>query len=130
METKVFFRVNNIDTQQGLWYDQKGEFTGLIHDKFSFCQNTSLRMDFDSDIVGYVSVVETLEQLYAWFSKEDIFKLQEHGWFIHQYTSDDYKWYDRFSHYVMNQENSVKVENFRILKRDGELGITYGFDQV
>ena len=114
MQSKTFYRVNHIRTQQGLWYSEKGEFTGLIHDKFDFCQNTSLRMDYDPEIVEYVSVVESLDQLYAWFSKEDIVKLQTHGWYIHQYRSDDYKWYDRFKHYVMNQQSAKLIENFII----------------
>lgn len=24
----IFYRVSNVDTQQGLWYDQSGKFTG------------------------------------------------------------------------------------------------------
>lgn len=28
---KVFYRVANTENEQGLWYDFKGKFTGLIH---------------------------------------------------------------------------------------------------
>lgn len=64
MQDKTFYRVNHHLTRQGLWYDYNGEFTGLIHNDFTFCKNTALPMDFDPAIVGFVSVVETLEQLY------------------------------------------------------------------
>ena len=47
METKLFYRVANKETNQGLWYDQKGNFTGLIHGRFDFCENTNLPMPFD-----------------------------------------------------------------------------------
>ena len=30
---KTFYRVANTETEQGLWYDFKGQFTGLIHSK-------------------------------------------------------------------------------------------------
>lgn len=29
---KMFFRVCNPETEQGLWYDFKGNFTGFIHE--------------------------------------------------------------------------------------------------
>lgn len=102
---KLFYRVNHETTMQGLWYDFSGGFTGLIHGDFSFCMNTQLRMDYDPEIVGFVSAVETLQQLYQWFNRNDILRLQELGWFIFEYQSDDYKWYERFSHYAVKQSS-------------------------
>lgn len=69
---KVFYRVCNHDTNQGLWYDYEGNFTGLIHDKFSWCQNSDLKMDYDSELCGYLSAVTSITDLFKWFSKEDI----------------------------------------------------------
>ena len=66
---KVFYRVANTETEQGLWYDFKGQFTGLIHSKFDFCMNTKLPMPFDPNIVGWLSATDTLEDLFNWFSK-------------------------------------------------------------
>jgi hypothetical protein len=107
--TKTFYRVNHIETLQGLWYDYTGNFTGLIHDEFSFCANTKLEMDFDPEVSGYVSVVETLDQLFQWFTQDDIRKLQELGWYIHEYQAEEYRWYDRFQHYLAKQSNLVLV---------------------
>jgi hypothetical protein len=103
---KKFYRVNHKVTQQGLWYDFKGNFTGLIHDKFSFCQNKDLKMDFDEELLGWLSAVENLDDLWKWFSKEDIKQLQEHDWFIHEYKTNDYKFYERFQHLVIKQKTS------------------------
>ena len=50
MEKKIFYRVANNQTEQGLWYDFAGNFTGLIHSKFDFCLNTKLPMPFDKEI--------------------------------------------------------------------------------
>lgn len=107
MDNKIFYRVSNIETSQGLWYDPNGNFTGLIHTKFDFCENNKLRMDFDESIVGYLSTVQELNDLYRWFSKEDILRLQEFNYFIHEYETKDFRFYDRFQHWLINQENSV-----------------------
>ena len=109
MNKQTYFRVCHKDTLQGLWYTFNGEFTGLIHDEFSFCTNTELKMDFDPEIVGWVSAVETLDLLWNWFSKEDVIKLQEHGWFVHEYESEDNKFYERFQHTVIKQETSKPI---------------------
>jgi hypothetical protein len=46
---KKYYRVCNKETLQGLWYTINGS-TGFIHDKFSFCLNTELKMDFDVEL--------------------------------------------------------------------------------
>ena len=106
---KTFYRINHEQTQQGLWYAFNGDFTGLIHDTFNFCMNSELKMDFDPELVGFLSAVTSIDDLYHWFSKADIIRLQELGWFIHEYQTDDFKWYNRFSHWVINQTNSLVV---------------------
>ena len=109
-----FYRVSNINTEQGLWYDFQGNFTGLIHDRFNFCLNNQLRMDFDPELVGYISAVETLEQLEKWFPQKDILQLEKMGWFIHEYEAEDFKFYERFQHTVINQESSRLVRRILI----------------
>lgn len=101
---KTFFRVANIATEQGLWYDQNGVFTGLIHETFNFCQNTDLKMPFDPEVVGYLSATETLEELYRWFPIEDIVRLECHGYRIMIYEATDYKYYK--NHWLISQETS------------------------
>jgi len=86
---KKFYRVANITTGQGLWYDFTGSFTGYIHTAFNFCQNNELKMDFDEELVGWLSATPDLESLYSWFPVEDIVELQKHGWFIHVYETNE-----------------------------------------
>jgi hypothetical protein len=109
-----FYRICNTETQQGLWYDFSGKFTGLIHDKFNFCTHRDLRMDFDEELVGYLSATDTMKSLFNWFSPSDISKLEEHGYNIHVYETDDYKFYDRFQHYVISKENSKIIKKIRL----------------
>lgn len=88
---KIFYRVCNPHTEQGLWYHFNGKFTGLIHNQFNFCKNNELKMDFDEELVGWLSATDSLESLYNWFTKEDIIKLQKHGWFIYKYEDEKSK---------------------------------------
>lgn len=104
---KTFYRLANNKTGAGLWYDMKGKFTGLIHTEFNFCKNSSLPMPYDQNIQGYLSATETVEELYNWFSKEEIEKLSKHGYRILKYKSSDYKKYN--NHWVINKNKSIEV---------------------
>lgn len=115
---KVFYRVCNKDTLQGLWYAYNGDFTGLIHNEFDFCVNKELKMDFDPELVGWLSATDSLETLYNWFSKEDILKLQENNWFIHKFEANDYKFYERFQHLIINQETSSVIKIIKLSEDD------------
>ena len=117
MGKNFYYRVCHKDTLQGLWYDYKGEFTGLIHNDFNFCTNNALEMDFDPEIVGWLSATDSLETLYHWFPQEDIKILQEYGWFIHEFEAEDVKFYERFQHLIINQETSI-VSRVLILTDD------------
>lgn len=107
---KTFYRVCNPESEQGLWYDFKGEFTGLIHNEFNFCLNNKLEMPFDDDFVGWLSATDTLESLWNWFTEEDIRELQKYGWCIHEYEVENYRFYDKFQHYVICQKTSRIVK--------------------
>ena len=102
---RTFYRVANIETSQGLWYDKQGNFTGLIHKEFDFCSNNKLLMPYDKDIVGWLSSTDTLENLWNWFTKEDIKRLEEFGYFISVYEATKYRFHN--NHWVICQETSV-----------------------
>lgn len=105
MEGKIFYRIANNETKQGLWYDYNGKFTGLIHDKYSFCTNHKLPMPFDERLIGWLSATDKLEILFLWFTKEDIKKLEEFGYSITVYEATEYKIYE--NHMVIKQDSSV-----------------------
>lgn len=111
----TFYRVSNLKTQQGLWYSFEGTFTGLIHDKFNFCANSTLKMDFDPELIGWISAVPYLEELFIWFTREDVLKLQEHGYYIHEFETDDFKFYERFQHHVISQSKSKVTKKIELL---------------
>jgi hypothetical protein len=110
-EPKIFYRVCNQVTHRGMWYDYQGVFTGLIHDKeFDFCLHKDLEMEFDKDLVGWLSATDTLDKLFEWFPKEEIIKLQSFGWFIHEFEAIQYKFYDPFQHMIIEQKTSKMVK--------------------
>ena len=123
MEKKLFYRVCHKDTLQGLWYDYKGLFTGYIHNEFDFCAHNKLEMDFDDEIVGWLSATDSLETLYQWFPLVDIIRLQEHGYYIHKFEAADVKFYERFQHLIINQATSKPKEIIT-------LGIIHGVAKI
>lgn len=104
----TYYRVSNNSTRQGLWYNFKGEFTGLIHTELNFCTNSQLPMPFDPDLIGWLSVTQSLEELFNWFTKEDIEKLEPLGWFITVYEASVSKTYK--NHFVICQHTSKVKE--------------------
>lgn len=108
MTPKLFYRVANNTTEQGLWYDFKGNFTGLIHSKFDFCVNNKLPMPYDPDIIGWLSATDTLEDLFNWFSEDDILKLEEHGYSITLYEAVEYRFHN--NHWLIKQDSSTLRE--------------------
>lgn len=108
---KAFYRVANVDTGQGLWYNRAGEFTGLIHSEFSFCGASVVKMPHDPEIVGYLSVTDSLAELLKWFSKADLFRLQNYGYRTSEYLSSDFKFYSCNSHYVIAEASAVFVRH-------------------
>ncbi len=114
-EPKTFYRVCNQETLRGMWYDYNGEFTGLIHDKeFDFCTHKNLKMEFDSELVGWLSATETLNNLFIWFPKEEIIKLQKFGWYLHEFEATDYKYYAPFEHSIINQKTSKLIRKIEL----------------
>lgn len=114
VKKRTFYRVCNEVTKQGLWYQFDGSFTGLIHDRFNFCANKDLKMDFDEELVGWLSAVQNLEDLWKWFTQDDIKELQQHGWFIYEYRAEDSKFYDRFQHLVIKQDTSKVIRKIQL----------------
>lgn len=104
MEKRTFYRVANTESEQGLWYDFKGNFTGLIHNKFTFCKNTDLPMPYDPELIGWLSAADSLESLKFWFTDDDIKELGKYGFVITVYEAVDYKMYK--NHWVISQETS------------------------
>ena len=113
MKCKKFYRVSNLDTKQGLWYDMDGNFTGLIHTKYNFCMNTDLEMPFDTECIDYLSATDDINTLFNWFTVEDISQLRTFGYEIVEYESEDYKFHN--NHWLINKHS---LQNEKVIQLD------------
>ena len=109
---KKFYRVGNPETNQGLWYDYDGKFTGLIHNHFNFCRASALPMPYDETVVGWLSTTDTIENLFHWFNVEEIQKLEKHGYYLCIFEAEDYREYE--NHWLINQKTSVLIDRVPI----------------
>ena len=103
---KYFYRIGH--KSEGLWYDKNGNFTGRIHtEEFKFINASELQMPFETKLVNYISVADSLEHLYQWFTKEEILILQKKGFNLEEWIAEDWKFYDFYKHNVINKETSI-----------------------
>ena len=112
--SKLFYRIG-VDNQQGLWYNKSGEFTGLIRKQYNWLTASVLIMPFEQELVGYLSVADSLEHLYQWFSREEILKLQEDNFLVYEYLASDFKFYNLYNHNVINESTSVLHNKIKLI---------------
>lgn len=113
---QVFYRVCHETSLRGLWYDFNGKFTGIIHNEFDFCKHKELQMEYDPELVGWLSATDTLDKLFEWFPPKDILRLQDEGWYLHEFLAVDTRFYERFQHLVINQETSVVKRKMKLVE--------------
>lgn len=101
---KTFFRVGKEDCS-GLWYDQQGEFHGLIH-KLDL-SNKDLQMPYDKEIVGWLSASDSMEDMLKWFNHDDIKLIEPLGYKVLEYKTRSYKMHG--GHFVINQKESLLI---------------------
>jgi len=71
-------------------------------------------MDYDEEVVGYLSATDEMDNLWQWFTKDDILKLQEFDYSIHVYEAHDFKWYEKFQHWLIHQQNSKLINKIKL----------------
>lgn len=69
-------------------------------------------MPNNTNITGYLSATATLSDLFNWFPKDDILKLQKFGYRIEEYESENYKYID--NHYVICETTSKLLTKYKI----------------
>lgn len=104
-DPKIFYRLGHITNGSGLWYNPDGQYHGSIHGMFNFCSNSALEMPYDEKIVGWLSACESLDELYNWFTKIDILRLQDYGYRVSCYGAADFRRHS--NHWVIKQDRST-----------------------
>lgn len=71
-------------------------------------------MPYNEKIFGWLSATDSLEALFFWFTKEDIKRLEPHGFTISEYEASEYKQHE--NHWLIKQDNSVLIRNINIME--------------
>lgn len=83
----LLFRVENLRTGEGLWYDRNtGENTRLVDALNLTNKNLPMEVDHSVALAEYLSAAESLDQLKFWFTHDDLRKLAERGFELSEYT--------------------------------------------
>ena len=87
------YRVANLDTNVGLWYNNDGVKTDFIHTLHD-ARGAALPMDFDDTLAGgWLSAAHKLDELTVWFSEEDFNELLLRGYGVYKYEVEDFRFH-------------------------------------
>ena len=112
-KSNLFFRVHHPDGL-GLWYNRVGEFTNKVVDLNLNCAGLDMSHD-DECVGGYLSCVNSLELLLAWFSKEELARLVAEGYKIVVFESDSYKLCNKYNHHLIEAATAKQIAVIELL---------------
>lgn len=115
MKAKIVCRVNG-KNGDSVWYKKDGTPRADFRERFPWFHNVNMPMPFDPDHVGYVSVVENIEDLMDWCNESDITEFEKQGYSITIYETDNYK---EHKNHMVAKKDSLKFICF--LKLDDYL---------
>lgn len=109
----LFYRVHH-PKELGLWYNNKGEFTHEIGKLDLKCAN--LEMGFDDTCKdGFLSCTDSLDSLFQWFSRDELFKLKDNGYDICIFKSEESKFCEKYKHFLFKQQGSLLIAKINII---------------
>lgn len=108
--TRIFYRVQELGTTKGLWYDRDGIFNNRIQTKeeFGFLRHKNLPMEKDDAIpIGWLSATHSLQTLFDWFNMDELRILKSRNIYLFGYrvSYENYMWYSKYNHYLINSQN-------------------------
>lgn len=108
------YRAGRRDGGQGLWYDQEGRETGIIH-TLSAAGAAALPMGphpvFRADGGRWISTAETLHDLGFWFSHQDMLEMIDRGYELQEIEVERYRilHFPGYSHPVYRSEDMIRL---------------------
>lgn len=85
------YRVTSTDKDCSFWYDENGQ-PSEVFKEYGWLTASKLPMPFDQNMVGWLSGTFTMEQLYGWFSKEELIELCKDGKYcLHEYETNEWR---------------------------------------
>lgn len=110
---KLFFRVHHPDGK-GLWYNKEAQFTKEIVKLDLSC--AGLEMDHNDECAGgFLSCTDSMDSLFDWFGREELFKLRDNGYNICIFKAEEHKFHEKYKHFLFRQEGSILVATINIV---------------
>jgi hypothetical protein len=121
----IIYRVENPDSNQGLWYDADGNFSPFIK-KLSDAKCKDLPMDFDTLYkeggYAWISACDSLPDMRNWFNYQDLVELKKAGYDLYQFKVTGYKQVP--GHVIFTRESVIETAKLDInLLSDTSLAI-------
>lgn len=111
MDAKWLYRLEAVDSENGLWYNEKCELVWGIG-KLENCQTKNLPMDYDEryhkDGRLWHSSCSRKEDLSHWYSLQDALNLIANGFVFTRYLATEYVEYELETTFI--KETSLKRE--------------------
>jgi hypothetical protein len=110
------FRIENPDSQKGLWYDSNGNYSGVIT-TIGDAKSADLPMEFDEDFGrdgNWHSACQSMEVMRDWFTKNDLQKLSALGYKLFQLQVPSYKVLNGHAVFLKNavlKSDQLKMED-------------------
>lgn len=112
-QDKLFFRVHHPDGK-GLWYNKNAEFTQEIAKLDLSC--AGLEMNHDDDCAGgFLSCTDSMDSLFDWFGREELFKLRDNGYNICIFKAEEHKFHEKYKHFLFKERGSLLIATVNIV---------------
>lgn len=121
MQGKIVCRVCTTDgIGEGIWYDKFGNQKNNGLPSFQFYHAPTFPMPYSKEHADFISVANNIQELFFWFTPEDIKQLEPMGYYITLFEAEKLKEYEfepgKF-HIVaekksMKRLGTVKIEDY------------------
>lgn len=109
--SRVIYRIENLETMNGMWYNNAGVFSPILYKIAPKAKAIELPMPFDmahkADDKNWYSAGGSIDEMNYWFSREDALNLVNNGFKLYHIEVDD--WVKR-EHEVLFTRESVLVQ--------------------
>ena len=107
----TLYRVENPDTNIGLWYNEFGEKTDFIKHQIEGAQCADLPMDPDPSVYAdggaWYSACDNVADMSNWFSPSDLKQFEQAGYGLYLFDVTEYRTVS--GHAIFLKENAIKV---------------------
>lgn len=102
------YRIENLNSDDGLWYNRSGERTDFIINEIDNAKSRDIPMGYNPNIVGgWLSAAETVAAMGDWLSLKDALEFESKGYQFFEVQVPEYR--HEYGHVVFQRENAIFV---------------------